>query len=85
MKVASAGLNVALFWAAFVLTRPFGATMGDVLTKTPEKGGLGFGTIGSSIVLAVVLIAVILYTMRRTPSTPVIAPRQVAPTVPDPS
>jgi len=78
MKVASAGLNVALFWAAFVLTRPFGATMGDVLTKTPEKGGLGFGTIGSSIVLAVVLIAVILYTMRRTPSTPVIAPRQVA-------
>jgi uncharacterized membrane-anchored protein len=67
MKLASAGLNVALFWAAFVLTRPFGATMGDVLTKDPDKGGLGFGTIGSSIVLAAVLIAVILYTMRREP------------------
>jgi uncharacterized membrane-anchored protein len=57
--------RVALFWAAFVLTRPFGATMGDVLTKTPEQGGLGFGTIGSSLVLAAVLVAVILYTMRR--------------------
>ncbi len=63
MKVAGAGLNVALFWAAFVLTRPFGATMGDVLTKNPDKGGLGFGTIGSSIALAVILVGVILYTM----------------------
>ncbi len=57
--------RVALFWAAFVLTRPFGATMGDVLTKDPEHGGLGFGTVGSSAVLAAVLVAVILYTMRR--------------------
>jgi len=69
MKVANAGLNVALFWAAFVLTRPFGATMGDVLTKDADKGGLGFGTIGSSIVLAVVLVGVILWTMRRAPDT----------------
>lgn len=69
MKVANAGLNVALFWAAFVLTRPFGATMGDVLTKDAYKGGLGFGTIGSSIVLAVVLVGVILWTMRRAPDT----------------
>ncbi len=57
--------RVALFWAAFVLTRPFGATMGDVLTKAPGQGGLGFGTIGSSAVLALVLVAVILYTVRR--------------------
>jgi uncharacterized membrane-anchored protein len=41
--------TVMLFWIAFVLTRPFGATLGDVLTKAHEKGGLGFGTIGSSI------------------------------------
>jgi uncharacterized membrane-anchored protein len=44
-----------LFWVAFVLTRPFGATLGDVLTKVHEKGGLGFGTVGSSIVLASIL------------------------------
>jgi uncharacterized membrane-anchored protein len=67
--------HVALFWAAFVLTRPFGATMGDVLTKTHDEGGLGFGTIGSSAVLAAILIAVILYTMWRDKrNTPALVP-----------
>ena len=51
-----------LFWIAFVLTRPFGARMADVLTKSPQKGGLGFGTIGSSLVLGSVLLILILYT-----------------------
>ena len=51
-----------LFWVAFVLTRPFGAMMGDVLTKSKEKGGLDFGTIGSSVILASVLVVLILYT-----------------------
>jgi len=51
-----------LFWIAFVLTRPFGATMGDVLTKSPQKGGLGFGTVGSSLVLGAILVILILYT-----------------------
>jgi uncharacterized membrane-anchored protein len=50
-----------LFWFAFVLTRPFGAEMGDVLTKTHAKGGLGFGTAGSSTVLLTVLLAFVLY------------------------
>ncbi|GFE69129.1 hypothetical protein [Chroococcus sp. FPU101] len=53
---------VILFWVAFVLTRPFGATLGDFLTKPHIKGGLGFGTIGSSIVLASILAVCILYT-----------------------
>jgi uncharacterized membrane-anchored protein len=57
--------KVALFWIAFVLTRPLGATMGDLLTKPFEMGGLGFGTVGSSIVLAAVLVAVNIYTIRR--------------------
>jgi uncharacterized membrane-anchored protein len=54
-----------LFWAAFVLTRPFGATMGDLLTKTPAKGGMGFGTIGSSAILLGLLAALVLWDMRR--------------------
>jgi uncharacterized membrane-anchored protein len=37
-----------LFWIAFVLTRPLGATAGDLLTQTHDKGGLGFGTVGSA-------------------------------------
>lgn len=53
---------VLLFWVAFVLTRPFGATLGDVLTKPHEKGGLGYGTIGSSIVLVSILGVCILFT-----------------------
>ena len=51
-----------LFWMAFVLTRPFGATMGDVLTKSRDRGGLAFGTIGSSLVLGSILVSLMLYT-----------------------
>lgn len=53
--------SVILFWIAFVLTRPFGATFGDLLTKLPEKGGLGFGTKGSSFILFAILAILILY------------------------
>ncbi len=63
--------RVMLFWVAFVLTRPFGATFGDLLTKGTERGGLGFGTIGSSAVLACLLAAFIIYskmTVDRVPS-----------------
>ncbi len=51
--------HVFLFWLAFVLTRPFGATFGDLLTKTHEKGGLNFGTIGSSLILFTILVVLI--------------------------
>ena len=53
--------RVLLFWVAFVLTRPFGATLGDVLTKSHDKGGLDFGTVGSSAILSAILIALVLY------------------------
>jgi uncharacterized membrane-anchored protein len=49
--------NVLLFWIAFVLTRPLGATAGDFLTKPAAKGGLDLGTAGSSAVLLAVLFA----------------------------
>ncbi len=54
--------GILLFWIAFVLTRPFGATLGDFLTKPHEKGGLGYGTIGSSIVLLSILGVCIIFT-----------------------
>lgn len=53
--------TVLLFWIAFVLTRPFGATFGDLLTKSTEKGGLNFGTTGSSIILFSILIVLVGY------------------------
>ena len=54
--------KVLLFWLAFVLTRPFGATLGDFLTK--EKGGLNLGTINSSLVLAAILGVVMVITIK---------------------
>lgn len=55
--------RVLLFWIAFVLTRPFGATVGDVLTKSKAKGGLNFGTIGSSAILAAILVGMVVWSM----------------------
>ena len=51
--------GVLLFWVAFVLTRPFGATFGDLLTKPIAKGGLNLGTVGSSIFIFIILFFVI--------------------------
>ncbi len=48
--------NILLFWVAFVLTRPFGATFGDFLTKPIQKGGINLGTVASSIVICVILV-----------------------------
>jgi uncharacterized membrane-anchored protein len=62
--------SVILFWIAFVLTRPFGATFGDLLTKSSENGGFNFGTKGSSLILFILLILLVLYEtffVKRTP------------------
>lgn len=56
--------QILLFWLAFILTRPFGATFGDLLTKPIEKGGVGFGTVGSSMILAMILMGFVVYSMR---------------------
>lgn len=58
--------RIFLFWIAFVLTRPFGATFGDLLTKSTEKGGLNFGTIGSSAILFSILIILVIYSTLAT-------------------
>lgn len=57
--------QVFLFWAAFVLTRPFGATMGDFLWKSQQNGGLGLGSAGTSAVLAATLVVLVVYTTLR--------------------
>jgi len=54
--------RVMLFWIAFVLTRPFGATFGDFLTKPIQKGGLDYGTVGASVILASLLAIFVIYT-----------------------
>ncbi|WP_078316468.1 hypothetical protein [Mycobacterium sp. D16Q16] len=60
--------GVLLFWAAFILTRPLGATVGDFLSKPIEKGGLAFGTWGTSAALLAVLIVGIVFGYRKPPA-----------------
>ncbi|SKV98004.1 uncharacterized membrane-anchored protein [Mycobacteroides abscessus subsp. massiliense] len=61
--------GVLLFWAAFILTRPLGATVGDLLSKPLEKGGLALGTWGTSAALLAVLIVGIGFGYRKTRAT----------------
>jgi uncharacterized membrane-anchored protein len=65
--------RTVLFWAAFILTRPLGATVGDILTKPHANGGLELSRITSSVVLALFIVACILFIPQR-PGSP--APRQ---------
>ena len=57
--------RVVLFWIAFVLTRPFGATFGDLLTKPHDQGGMNYGTKGSSLILFTLLILLVIYELIR--------------------
>jgi uncharacterized membrane-anchored protein len=58
--------HTALFWLAFILTRPLGATLGDLLTKPVASGGLQLGRISSSLIFAVFIIAAIFFTSRKS-------------------
>jgi uncharacterized membrane-anchored protein len=60
--------RTTLFWLAFVMTRPLGATLRDTLTKTHAKGGLDLGTLPSSLVLAVAMVLLVLFAARRSPA-----------------
>lgn len=51
--------SILLFWIAFVLTRPFGATFGDFLTKPTIDGGVNWGTFGSSLFFLLMLVVLI--------------------------
>ena len=57
--------RVFLFWAAFILTRPLGATVGDFLDKPVAKGGLEWSRPLASAVLAVVIVGLILFLPQR--------------------
>ncbi|KAF1028731.1 MAG: hypothetical protein GAK40_00809 [Burkholderia plantarii] len=57
--------RTALFWAAFVLTRPLGATLGDLLDKPIAQGGLALGRFEASLVLSVLIIACVMVLPQR--------------------
>ncbi|RUX27663.1 hypothetical protein EOA23_16650 [Mesorhizobium sp. M2A.F.Ca.ET.042.01.1.1] len=56
------GLNgILAFWLAYILTRPFGASFGDLLARPVEYGGMGFGTTFTSLTFLGSIVVLVLY------------------------
>ena len=55
-------LNAVLtFWIAYILTRPLGASIGDYLSQTHNDGGLGLGTVITSVIFLIAILATVIY------------------------
>jgi len=52
---------VLTFWIAYVLTRPLGASIGDYLSQNHSEGGLGLGTVGTSALFLITILALVVY------------------------
>ena len=55
---------ILAFWLAYILTRPFGASFGDLLSQPAGNGGLGLGTVGTSALFLAVIVGLIAYMTR---------------------
>lgn len=62
--------HAVLFWAAYVLTRPLGATLGDTLTKPGAQGGLNLDRFAASLVILVLMVVGIWWSESRKPKAP---------------
>ena len=52
---------VLAFWIAYILTRPFGASIGDLLSQPKDSGGLGFGTTNTSLIFLSLIAVLVIY------------------------
>lgn len=53
--------GVLAFWLAYILTRPLGASIGDLLSQPTKNGGYGLGTVGTSILFLSIITSLIIY------------------------
>jgi len=53
--------GVLAFWLAYILTRPLGASIGDLLSQPTENGGLGWGTVGTSMLFLCIILSLVIY------------------------
>ena len=53
--------GILAFWLAYIFTRPLGASFGDLLSQPTEYGGLGFGTIITSVLFLGAIVAIVAY------------------------
>ncbi|MCV7227061.1 hypothetical protein H7J73_13580 [Mycolicibacterium komossense] len=66
-----------LFWIAFILTRPWGAEVGNILSRSRDHGGVGLGNAGASAILVAALVVLVGYQIldvRRHPLEPLPLP-----------
>ncbi|MFD2082593.1 Uncharacterized membrane-anchored protein [Actinopolymorpha cephalotaxi] len=64
IAVAHLGLRlnaVLAFWAAYILTRPLGASIGDGMSQPAKNGGFGLGTTGTSFIFLAVILALVVF------------------------
>jgi uncharacterized membrane-anchored protein len=52
---------VLTFWLAYILTRPLGASLGDLLSQARDYGGFGIGTVYTSLGFLVVIIGLVVF------------------------
>ena len=52
---------VLAFWTAYILTRPLGASFGDLLSQPAKNGGFGFGTVGTSMLFLSIITSLLIY------------------------
>jgi uncharacterized membrane-anchored protein len=52
---------ILAFWLAYIFTRPLGASFGDLLSQPTEYGGMGFGTIVTSIMFLTAIVGIVIY------------------------
>jgi uncharacterized membrane-anchored protein len=69
---------VLCFWLAYILTRPLGANIGDFLASPKADGGLGLGTLGTSVLFLGTILAVVVYlTITRKDRTELVEAEQL--------
>jgi len=62
------GLDAVLaFWLAYILTRPLGASIGDLMAQPSSNGGLGLGVTVTSLILLVLIVGIVIYLSVRKP------------------
>jgi uncharacterized membrane-anchored protein len=71
------GLNAVLtFWIAYILTRPLGAALGDLLSQPRDNGGLSLGTVVTSAVFLVTILVVVGYLTKTRKDAPALNPER---------
>tara|TARA_R110002110_G_scaffold135312_2_gene319287 strand:- start:780 stop:1559 length:780 start_codon:yes stop_codon:yes gene_type:complete len=53
--------GILAFWLAYIITRPMGASFGDLLSQPVANGGLGFGTVITSVIFLATIVGIVIF------------------------